>query len=97
MCLDLCRSEFSKAYYGRDLGMTMISSVSDLCCPNKYTSHKCSSSETLPLGNRALGHCDLEPVKSDVDDETSSGWLGVEEGRPRCHPGHLTTVQHYES
>ncbi|GBN23949.1 hypothetical protein AVEN_255472-1 [Araneus ventricosus] len=31
MCLELCRSEYAKAKYGCDWGMTMVSSVRDLC------------------------------------------------------------------
>ncbi|GBM41290.1 hypothetical protein AVEN_202883-1 [Araneus ventricosus] len=31
MCLDMCRSEYAKAYIGCDWGMTMIPTVRDLC------------------------------------------------------------------
>ncbi|GBM93309.1 hypothetical protein AVEN_99995-1 [Araneus ventricosus] len=31
MCLELCRSEFAKAFHGCDWGMTMIQSELDLC------------------------------------------------------------------
>ncbi|GBM41279.1 hypothetical protein AVEN_202874-1 [Araneus ventricosus] len=36
MCLDLCRSEYSKASYRCDIGMTMVSSVRDVCISGKY-------------------------------------------------------------
>ncbi|GBN95408.1 hypothetical protein AVEN_98312-1 [Araneus ventricosus] len=54
MCLELCRSKYSKATYGCDRGMTMIRSVSDLCIPRNFEIPHISDMQRRELRNKRL-------------------------------------------
>ncbi|GBM67981.1 hypothetical protein AVEN_218840-1 [Araneus ventricosus] len=54
MCLELCRSEFSKALYGCDWGMTMVSSVRDLCIPGNFEIPHISDMQRRELEDKQL-------------------------------------------
>ncbi|GBM90491.1 hypothetical protein AVEN_157636-1, partial [Araneus ventricosus] len=54
MCLDMCRSEYAKAYTGCDWGITMIPSVRDLCYVRDYKRPNISLEQDGELQDKRL-------------------------------------------
>ncbi|GBM77143.1 hypothetical protein AVEN_209088-1 [Araneus ventricosus] len=54
MCLELCKSEYTKAYFGCDWGMTMIPSLRDLCIFGNFERPNISPEQKVELQDKRL-------------------------------------------
>ncbi|GBM88086.1 hypothetical protein AVEN_190484-1 [Araneus ventricosus] len=75
MCLDLCRSEYAKVRYLCDIGMTMVSSVRDVCISGKYKRRGFHSKQERELLDKRLicfQNCKQGCLKATCDSVKSS-------------------------